>query len=98
MKHQRHGPQPFMSEFEEITILEMLLNEPCMYLREVQHKLSHTTGSWYDYATICRTIKILGMTRQKMRLVARQRCDNQRARYISEIMELTKQDQTAATP
>ena len=86
-KRQRHGPLPSMSEFEEITILEMLLKKPSMYLREVQHEILRITGSCYDCATICRTIKRLGMTRQKMRLVARQRCDIQRARYISEVME-----------
>ena len=86
-KSQRHGPLLQMSEFEEITILEMLLSKPSMYLREVQQKLMQVTGSWYDCATICRTIKRLGMTRQKMRLVARQRCDRQRAKYISEIMD-----------
>ena len=86
-KCQRHGPLPQMSEFEEITILEMLLSKPNMYLREVQDELAQITGSWYDCATICRTVKRLGMTRQKMRLVAVQRCDAQRARFISEIME-----------
>ena len=76
-----------MSEFEELTILEMLLEKPSMYLREVQQELLCITRSWYDCATICRAVKRLGMTRQKLRLVARQRCDIQRARYISRIME-----------
>ena len=59
-KHQRHGPLPLMSEFEEITILEMLLNTPSMYLSEVQQELLHVTGSLYDCATICRAIKRQG--------------------------------------
>ena len=50
-KCQRHGPLPQMSEFEEITILEMLLSKPNMYLREVQDELVQITGSWYDCAT-----------------------------------------------
>ena len=86
-KRQRHGPKPFMSEFEEVTMLELLLNNPSMYLCEVQHELVRLTGARYDCATICRTIKRLGMTRQKMRLVAKQRCDIQRAQFISEIIE-----------
>ena len=84
---QRHGPLPTMNEFEDVTLLEMLLSEPSMYLREVQHKLEYITGAYYDCSTICRAIKRLGMTRQKMRHVAIQRCDVQRARYISEIMD-----------
>ena len=35
-----------------------------MYLREVQHELLRITGSWYDCATICCTIKILSMRGQ----------------------------------
>ena len=53
------GPMPLMSKFEEITILEMLLSKAWMYLREVRHELFRITESWYDCATICRTIKIL---------------------------------------
>ena len=63
-KSQRHGPLPQMSEFEEITIIEMLLSKPSLYLREVQQELALVTGSLYDCATIYRTIKRLGMTRQ----------------------------------
>lgn len=86
-KLQRHGPLPAMSEFEEITLLEMLLNKPSMYLREVQQEILRTTGSCYDCATFCRAIKRLGMTRKKIRHVAIQMCDVKRARYISEIMD-----------
>ena len=52
------------------------------YLREVQHKLKYITGAYYDCSIICCAIKRLGTTRH----VAIQRCDVQRARYISEIM------------
>ena len=86
-KLQRHGPLPAMSEFEEVTLLEMLLSDPSLYLRKVQQKLETITGAYYDSSTICRAIKRLGMTRQKMRHVAIQRCDVQRARFISEIMD-----------
>ena len=86
-KLQRQGPLPAMSEFEQVTLLEMLLSDPSLYLREVQQKLETITGAYYDSSTICRAIKRLGMTRQKMRHVAIQRCDVQRARFISEIMD-----------
>ena len=84
---QRHGPLPAMTEFEELTVLELLLNNPSMYLQEVQEELSRVTGSVYDCATICRTIKRLGMTRKKLGFVAIQRCDIQRARYLSQILD-----------
>ena len=84
---QRHGPRPAMSNFEEITILEMLLNQPNMYLQEVQEELSRVTGRVYDCSTICRAIRRLGLTRKRMCFVALQRCEAQRARYLSEVLD-----------
>lgn len=84
---QRHGPLPAMNEFEELTVLELLLNNPSMYLQEVQEELLRVTGSMYDCATICRAIKRLGMTRKKLGFVAMRRCHIQRARYLSEILD-----------
>ena len=46
-----------MREFEEVTLLEMLLSDPSLYLREVQQKLETITGAYYDSSTICRAIK-----------------------------------------
>lgn len=43
-KNQRHGPLPAMSEFDEVTLLQTLLNT---YLLEVQDELSHIIGSLY---------------------------------------------------
>ena len=44
-KHQCHGPLPAMSTFEEITVLQMLLAKPSMYLHELQENLYQVTGS-----------------------------------------------------
>ena len=86
-KNQRHGPLPAMSEFEEVTLLQTLLDTPSLYLHEVQKELHDITGSFYDCATICRAIKRLGLSRKKMRRVALQRCELKRAEFISEVLE-----------
>ena len=86
-KKQRCGPLPILSEFEELTVLQTLLDKPGLYLREVQEELNDVTGTWISCSTICRTAKKLGLSRQKMRCIAIQRSDVLRARYISEIDE-----------
>ena len=86
-KNQRHGPLPSLSDFEELTVLQTLLDKPGLYLREVQQELYDVTSSWYDCSTLCRTAKRLGLSRQKMKLVAIQRSDVRRAEYLSEILE-----------
>jgi len=86
-KNQRHGTLPFLSDFEEMTVLQTFLDKPGLYLREVQQELFDVTGSWYDCSTICRTAKRLGLSRQKMKLTAIQRSEVKRAEYISEIQE-----------
>ena len=58
-----------------------------MYLRVIQQELYDVTGSWYSCATICRTAKRLGLSRQKMKRVAVQRSEIKRAEYIAEIQE-----------
>jgi len=37
---------PFLSDFEEMTVLQTFLDKPGLYLREVQ-QLFDVTGSWY---------------------------------------------------
>ena len=60
-----HGPERMLDQIEEHTILQSLLN---IYLREVQEKLYEVTGKWASCATVCRTVKHLGLTRQKTEL------------------------------
>ena len=42
----RHGPGRKLSEFEELTVLQSFLNNPGIYLREVQEELYDITESW----------------------------------------------------
>ena len=56
---QRHGRLPILSEFEEPTVLETLLDKPGLYLREVQEELYDIIGSWISCPTICHTAKKL---------------------------------------
>jgi len=61
----RNGPVRLLSDFEELTLVNLVLTNPGIYLHELQHKLIMTTGIEVDCSTICRTFKRLGITRQR---------------------------------
>ena len=85
VEQTRHGPKRRLSEFEELTVLQSFLNNPGIYLREVQTELYDITGSWVDCATLCRTAERLGLTRQKMKRVAIRCSEIIRAQFMAEI-------------
>ena len=55
-----------------------------IYLHEIQTKLEILFGARISTATICRTLRSMGCTRQVMRRVAIQRSDTLRARFMAE--------------
>ena len=61
--NNRHGPLPMLNEFEQLTVLQSLLDNPSMYLDEVQQELANVTCTVVHISTICRTINRLGMTK-----------------------------------
>ena len=82
---EKHGPEHKLSEQEEFIVLQLFLDSPGIYLREVQLELHDITGSWVDCSTICRTAQRLGLTRQKMKQVAIRRSDILQAQYMVEM-------------
>ena len=52
--------------------MEVLLDDPSMYLSEVCQKIAALTGIEVSPATICRIICRNGFTRKKLRIVALQ--------------------------
>ena len=48
---QRHGPTPLLSDFEELTMLQLLLDNPNMYLYEIQRELYDFTGTVVHVST-----------------------------------------------
>ena len=67
---QRHGPCRVLGEIE---VLELFLNNPGIYLKEV---LFNVCGKWVECSTL---------TRQKMKRVAIQQSNALRAQYMAEI-------------
>lgn len=81
----QHGPKLLLGDFEQLALLRLILDHPGIYLKEIQDKLSHVYGFCISMSTICRTLKIMGCTRQRMHHVAAQRSEELRARYMADI-------------
>ena len=70
LKTQRHGPQLFLGEFEQLILLRIILENTGIYLHEIQDKLYDLFGIFVSASTICRTLKIMGCCRRVIRHVA----------------------------
>ena len=81
---RRHGPEHLLGDFEQLTLLKIILDHPGIYLFEIQGELEKV-GVQISVPTICRTLKLMGCSRQVMHHVALQRSDASRARFMSEI-------------
>lgn len=84
-RKQRHGPEQLLSNFEQITVLQSMIDRPGIYLTELQQQLNDVTGTWVHISTICRTVHRLGFTRKHLQHIALQCSDEQRAQYMAEI-------------
>ena len=82
---QRHGSQCLLNEFEQTTVLQALIDNPSVYLIELQKKLFDTTGTWVHESTIYRTVHHFGFTRIKLQHIAYGRSEDQRAKFIADI-------------
>lgn len=82
----RHdGPHPILGEYEQLVLLRLILQRPGIYLAEIQECLYSEFGITCSPPTICRTLKFMGCSRQKIQRVALQQSDACRARFMAEI-------------
>ncbi len=84
-KSYHHGPHRLLGDFEQLTLLRLIIQYPGIYLCELQEKLVENFGVRVGVATICRTLKFMGCTRQVLRHVAIQRSDSLRAKFMAKI-------------
>ena len=82
---QQHGPRKLLGEFEQVLLLRLIINNPGVYLHEIQQEWIARFGVSVSVATFCKTLKYMGCTRQVMRHVALQQSDELRARFMAEV-------------
>ena len=56
-QQHRNGPQRMLTDFEELTLVNLVLTRPGIYLYELQLELLMTTGTEVDCSTICHLFK-----------------------------------------
>ena len=78
------GSRKKMSITDQLHLLELVIENPGMYLTEM--KELHARGTNVDESTICRFLKESKFSRKKMRLVAIQQSEELRARYLAEVV------------
>ena len=84
-KSYRHGPPKLLGDMEQLFLLRVILTYPGIYLSEIRAKLISKFGVPVDVATICRTLKFMGCTRQVIQRIALQRSEEMRAKFMAEV-------------
>ena len=69
----------------ELILLHIVLQKPGIYLHEIQKELAETAGVDASPSAICRCLKRVGFSRQRMKLVAIQQDDGLRAQFLSDV-------------
>lgn len=82
---KKNGPDRTLSDYEELLVVQCIIEKPSTYLYELQNELVTTTGTWVDCATICRTLKRLGFSHKKIRYVALQQSEVKRLEFMAEV-------------
>ena len=80
-----NGPKRLLGHFEQVILLRLILAHPGIYLHELQSELQKMFEVSVSSATICKTLKFMGFTRQCMHHVALQRSDTLRAHFMATI-------------
>lgn len=74
-----------LSSCDETTILEAVMNEPSLYLHEIQQIVLTTTGSQISISTICKFLKNQRLTRKKLSFRALQRDVELRRKFFMDV-------------
>ena len=62
-----------LTDYEELFVLSMVLENPRVKQHEICEAVLETTGTEVSISTICRVLRKYGMTRKKIQSVAIQR-------------------------
>jgi transposase len=56
---RKNGPDKILSMYEEMLLIQILFDQPTIYLHEIQYQLLQVTGTSVACSTICRALKKL---------------------------------------
>ena len=67
-----------LDEHQELHVVGIILQDLSLYLGELGQRLNDDLDIIVSPATLCKLLTQYGITREKIRRVAQQRCDSQR--------------------
>ena len=74
-----------LSEAEETILLDIVFNNPRIYLDEIKSTFEELTGKSVHNSTLCREVRRLGLTRQSIHRIVLQRSETERAAFKVQI-------------
>ena len=77
-----------LDENHEMILIAMVMENLCMYLREMCLEIRSATAIDVSGSTICRTLKRHGFTRKRIKLVAKQRSLIYRSYFMAQVLGL----------
>lgn len=84
-RSRSNGPHRSLGQYEQLLLLRIVLDSPGIYLYEIQRELYYNYGFDVSTSTICRTLRSMGCSRQRIQHIALQRSEECRARFMAEI-------------
>ena len=87
-EHRKPGPLKKLSEAEQLILLQILFENPGIYLDEIKEKLQELSGLSVAHSTICVEVHELGLTRQKMSFIMSRQCEDKRAEFLCQVMNV----------
>ena len=91
MLHQGSNPVGLhdrkLDEHHELLIIAIVMENPCVYLREVSQRIEEATHTRFSGSTVCRILRKNGYTRKKIQQVARQKNAEYRAAFMVQVLQ-----------
>ena len=78
-----------LSTFEEFAILEMVIEKPYVYLKEICEHVYNITGTVISESAVCRFLKRNNFSRKKLSNIAQQRNSALRTYFMEECKNYT---------
>ena len=84
-RSRSNGPHRSLGQYEQLLLLRIVLDSPGIYLYEIQRERYYNYGFDVSTSTICRTLRSMGCSRQRIQHIVLQRSEECRARFMAEI-------------
>ena len=80
-----HNTTKKLSVDEEVAVIEAVVENPALYLSDLQQYVLHTMGKSISISTICKLLQKQGFSHKKLSLIAQQRNDELREQYVQDV-------------